>query len=72
MRTFLPHLGITVAFGTSVAMYPSRQAQEGAMVEGAGYTMFNTESIKGSDTSKLERTPSAIVQAPPYRQDRAG
>ena len=28
-----------------------------AMVEGAGYTMFNTESIKGSDTSKLEKDP---------------
>ena len=27
------------------------------MVEGAGYTMFNTESIKGSDTNKLEKDP---------------
>ena len=58
MRTFLPALlGITVAFGTSVAILHPGQAQEGAMVEGAGYTMFNTESIKGSDTSKLEKDP---------------
>lgn len=58
MRTFM-----TVALGSAIALNalclviaPVR-AQEGAMVEGAGYTMFNTESIKGSDTSKLEKDP---------------
>ncbi len=32
-------------------------AQEGAMVEGAGFTLFDIESIKGSDASKLEKDP---------------
>ncbi len=27
------------------------------MVEGAGFTLFDTESIKGSDASKLEKDP---------------
>ena len=47
-------LGCTLLLGTTFVTVPAGHAQEGAMVEGAGYTMFNTESIKGSDTSKLE------------------
>jgi hypothetical protein len=50
-------LGSALALGVVCFAVPSGQAQEGAMVEGAGYTMFNTESIKGSDTSKLEKDP---------------
>ena len=58
MRIYLPlFLGVALAFGTSLTILPLGHAQEGAMVEGAGYTMFNTESIKGSDTSKLEKDP---------------
>jgi hypothetical protein len=34
------------------------QAEEaGAIVEGAGFTLYGTESIKGSDTDKVERDP---------------
>jgi hypothetical protein len=33
------------------------QAQEGSTVEGAGFTLFDTESIKGSDSAKLEKDP---------------
>ena len=58
MRTFMTAaLGSAVALGIFCMAVPSGQAQEGAMVEGAGYTMFNTESIKGSDTNKLEKDP---------------
>lgn len=58
MRTDLSlFLGFALALGLSVAIIAPGHAQEGAMVEGAGYTMFNTESIKGSDTSKLEKDP---------------
>jgi hypothetical protein len=32
--------------------------QEGAMVEGAGFSLFDTESIKGSDAAKVERDPT--------------
>ena len=43
------------------------------MVEGAGYTMFNTESIKGSDTSKLEKDPVCDrSKRPSIGKDRAG
>lgn len=35
------------------------QAEEpaGAIVEGAGFTLYGTESIKGSDSAKVERDP---------------
>ncbi len=53
MRTIVTcMLGCTLLLGTTFVTVPAGHAQEGAMVEGAGYTMFNTESIKGSDTSK--------------------
>ena len=58
MRTDLPlFLGFGLTVGLIAAIVAPGHAQEGAMVEGAGYTMFNTESIKGSDTSKLEKDP---------------
>ena len=54
---------ITSVFGGALALactiLPVRlgHAQEGAMVEGAGFTMFDTESIKGSDAAKVEKDP---------------
>ncbi|MBS0170341.1 MAG: IPT/TIG domain-containing protein [Nitrospira sp.] len=58
MRISLPiFFGFAVAFGASFTTVQLGHTQEGAMVEGAGYTMFNTESIKGSDTTKLEKDP---------------
>lgn len=33
------------------------QAEEGSVVEGAGFTLYNMESIKGSDTDKVDRDP---------------
>jgi hypothetical protein len=32
-------------------------AEEGSMVDGAGFTLYNMESIKGSDTDKVDRDP---------------
>jgi hypothetical protein len=31
--------------------------EPGSMVDGSGFTLFDTESIKGSDTAKVERDP---------------
>jgi hypothetical protein len=31
--------------------------EPGAIVDGAGFTLFDTESIKGSDAAKVERDP---------------
>ena len=36
---------------------PSLRAEEGSVVEGAGFTLYNMESIKGSDSDKVERDP---------------
>lgn len=36
---------------------PALAADEGSLVEGAGYSMFGTESIKGVDESKLKKDP---------------
>jgi hypothetical protein len=36
---------------------PTLQAEEGAIVDGAGFTLYDMESIKGSDSEKVERDP---------------
>ncbi len=36
---------------------PSLQAEEGVIVDGAGFTLYNMESIKGFDAEKIERNP---------------
>jgi hypothetical protein len=38
-------------------MTVSYAEEPGAMVDGAGFSLFGTESIKGSDTTKVERDP---------------
>jgi hypothetical protein len=42
-----------------IALPPTASFAEesGAMVDGAGFTLFDTESIKGSDAAKVERDP---------------
>jgi hypothetical protein len=55
MRTYLVTiLCMALMAGMGVALV---QAQEGSTVEGAGFTLFDTESIKGSDSAKLEKDP---------------
>ena len=41
----------------SVAMPLSYAEEPGAIVDGAGFTLYGTESIKGSDAAKVERDP---------------
>ena len=54
-------------------MTGSYAEEPGAMVDGAGFTLYGTESIKGSDAAKVERDPDMRPeQAPPDRQGRAG
>jgi hypothetical protein len=44
--------------GWMLSPIPASFAEEpGAMVDGAGFTLFDTESIKGSDAAKVERDP---------------
>ena len=38
-------------------MIASYAEEPGAMVDGAGFTLYGTESIKGSDAAKVERDP---------------
>ena len=48
-------LGFFVAMATPVAV--SYAEEPGAMVDGAGFTLYGTESIKGFDVGKVERDP---------------
>lgn len=41
----------------SSPMLASHAEEPGAMVDGAGFTLYGTESIKGFDASKVERDP---------------
>ncbi len=41
----------------AVSYQTSLQAEEGSVVEGAGFTLYNMESIKGFDSDKVERDP---------------
>ncbi len=41
----------------SSPMLTSHAEEPGAMVDGAGFTLYGTESIKGFDASKVERDP---------------
>ncbi|MBU6432269.1 MAG: IPT/TIG domain-containing protein [Nitrospirae bacterium] len=44
--------------GAMVSPITGSFAEEpGAMVDGAGFTLYGTESIKGSDAAKVERDP---------------
>ena len=47
--------------GVLLLTVPIAQAEEqsgkGAIVEGAGFTLYDMESIKGSDSDKVERDP---------------
>jgi hypothetical protein len=48
---------VSVAFFVVVLSPASLRADDGAIVEGAGFTLYNMESIKGSDTDKVDRDP---------------
>jgi hypothetical protein len=46
-------------------MTASYAEEPGAMVDGAGFTLYGTESIKGFDAAKVERDPICDRTKPP-------
>lgn len=58
MRLWQPS-AFTIFFLLLLAVSPTPliHAEEGAIVDGAGFTLFNTESIKGFDAEKVEKDP---------------
>ncbi len=58
MRTIVTViLGFALVLGTTFVAIHTGHAQEGTMVEGAGFSLFDTESIKGFDAAKVEKDP---------------
>ena len=51
-------MGLASVLLASVSLVQAEdQSGKGAIVEGAGFTLFDMESIKGSDAEKVERDP---------------
>lgn len=50
-------LGLALILGTTFTPIYSGFAQEGSTVEGTGFSLFDTESIKGFDATKVEKDP---------------
>ena len=48
---------VAIAVGVSVAPEVASAAEEGSHVEGSGYSLFGTESIKGFDEQKVAKDP---------------
>jgi hypothetical protein len=63
MQIWRPTLYLMGLVGMCLISAPDLGAEEppstdkGAIVEGAGFTLFDMESIKGSDTDRVERDP---------------
>jgi hypothetical protein len=58
MRTLVTTLlGTALSIGITFTAVHKGHAQEGSMVEGAGFSLFDTESIKGFDAGKVEKDP---------------
>jgi len=57
-RSSLMAVGLaTFTLFASVSVDAEDSTGKGAVVEGTGFTMFDTESIKGFDANKVERDP---------------
>lgn len=58
MRLKLPVLMIVACFILFAVAHTDVAAKDdGAIVEGAGFTLYDVESIQGSDESKIEKDP---------------
>lgn len=58
MRLRLTHLIFVACFMLFVLSQTKAEAKdEGAIVDGAGFTLYDVESIQGSDESKIEKDP---------------
>ena len=56
-------LGLIGSMASSIAV--SYAEEPGAIVDGAGFTLYDTESIKGFDAAKVERDPICDRNKPP-------
>ncbi|MGQ0810891.1 MAG: IPT/TIG domain-containing protein [Nitrospiraceae bacterium] len=54
---FLALLAVSVALMAHSLPTPTAQAEQGSNVEGTGFSLFDTESIKGFDATKVEKDP---------------
>ena len=50
-------IGMCLISAPNVGAEEPQPTDKGAIVEGAGFTLFDMESIKGSDTDRVERDP---------------
>lgn len=58
MRTLVTTLlAPALTIGITFTAVHKGHAQEGSMVEGTGFSLFDTESIKGFDAGKVEKDP---------------
>ena len=58
MRLRMPLIVIIGCFLSFILAQPDAGAKdEGAIVEGAGFTLYDVESIQGSDEAKIEKDP---------------
>lgn len=48
---------ITFSLLPTLLLTPSLRAEEGAIVDGAGFTLYDMESIKGSDEAAIAKDP---------------
>ena len=56
-------LGLFVSMASPVTV--SYAEEPGAILDGAGFTLYGTESIKGFDAAKIERDPVCDRSKPP-------
>ena len=48
---------LSLSIVLAISVHTSLQAEEGSVVDGAGFTLYNMESIKGFDSDKVDRDP---------------
>ncbi len=56
-RVIVPVIGVAALIVLMWASPRFGSAEQGQMTEGAGFTLFDTESIKGYDESKVQNDP---------------
>jgi hypothetical protein len=55
-RPYIP-IAVTCLLFLTLPLTPSSQAEEGAIVDGAGFTLYDLKSIEGSDEHTIQRDP---------------
>ncbi len=56
-RAILTGLVTLLVLSAPAVRAAEQESGKGAIVEGAGFTLYDMESIKGSDTDKVDRAP---------------